>query len=130
MHKKLFWTLALGWTSFVFVMCLIKLDGAPKVDIISFDKYVHSFFHFVFTTLWFLVFKFDFIQTNKRTPYLWAFFFSVFVGILIELIQKYCTENRAGDVKDVAANVLGASLAVCFCYLLQRSGFLDKITKK
>ncbi|MCG9791506.1 VanZ family protein [Flavobacterium algicola] len=121
--------LALAWTSFVFIMCLIKLDGAPKVNIISFDKYVHSFFHFVFTTLWFLVFRFQLKETSKSKPYLQAFFFSVLVGIVIELIQKYCTENRAGDVKDVAANVVGASLAICFCYLLQRSGFLDKITK-
>ncbi|MCW2117866.1 VanZ family protein [Flavobacterium sp. 7A] len=129
MRKNFFLGIAIVWTLIVLVLCLVRLDGAPKVNVINFDKYIHSFFHFSFTTLWFLYFKLHFKGNSKLNPFLFSWFFSVFIGILIELLQKYCTVSRSGDVLDVCANVFGASLAIIFCYYLDRNNYLKLILK-
>jgi len=79
---------------------------------VNLDKYVHAFFHYVFTSLWFL-FLISYSQ-NKRifVPLMIAFTLSVFFGIAIEVLQGLYTTTRREDILDVAANVFGATLAI------------------
>ncbi|WP_245891621.1 VanZ family protein [Flavobacterium faecale] len=109
---------AISWTFIVLVMCLAPLDGAPKIRIDNFDKYVHATFHFVFTTLWFLYFRLEFKESAISKALTSAFLFSVSTGIAIEFMQKYFTENRAADPLDVVANMFGATIAIAFCCYL------------
>lgn len=128
MLKKTLLSAAVLWTVVVLVLCLIRLDSAPKVSVANFDKFVHALFHFVFTTLWYLYFILEFKKAKKYKPFLAAFLFSVFLGIAIELAQKYCTVNRSGDVLDVLANTFGATIAIGFILLLDRYNCLKKIS--
>ncbi|GIZ10390.1 VanZ family protein [Flavobacterium sp. UMI-01] len=128
MLKKLFFVAASLWTSVVLVLCLIRLDNTPQLNVVNLDKYIHSIFHFVFTMLWFLFFKLHFKKKNRFKPFIVAFLLSVSFGVLIELLQKYCTQSRSADVMDVLANMLGATLAVGLFYTLDSWKVLKKIS--
>ncbi|WPR71792.1 VanZ family protein [Flavobacterium sp. NG2] len=119
---------AVLWTSIVLVLCLIRLDGAPTVDVMNFDKYVHTAFHFIFTMLWYLYFRLHFKKENKYKPFIVSFVSSVLFGILIEILQQCCTASRAGDVFDVLANMLGASVAISLFFVLDNYKCLEKIS--
>jgi glycopeptide antibiotics resistance protein len=81
---------------------------------------VHAFFHFVFTSLWFLFFFKQFNKTASLKLLIVAFIFSVFYGITIEVLQEVITLTRNADVFDVLANVSGALIAFGVCYILKR----------
>ncbi len=118
MLKKFFFLVAIFWTCIVLVLCLIRLDGAPKIEVVNFDKYVHIFFHFVFTMLWYLFFRLEFKNDKKYKPFIVSFAFSVLFGIMIEILQQFCTVSRSGDVLDVFANTFGASVAISLFVVL------------
>lgn len=119
-HKQLFFWFALSWTAFVLVLCLVQLNDVPSVGIQNADKYVHAFFHFVFTFLWFLFLKEQMKNRDSAKPYVVSFLFSFFFGIAIELAQGLFTLNRKSDVFDILANVTGAALAVLLLWIYFR----------
>lgn len=127
MLKKFFFGAAISWTSIVLVLCLIQLDGAPKVDVDNFDKYVHTFFHFVFTMLWYLYFRLQFKKKNKYKPFIVSFVLSVLFGVLIEILQQCCTLSRSGDVLDVLANMMGTIFAISLFIVLDNYKCLKNI---
>lgn len=110
------------------VLCLIRLDNAPKVDVVNFDKYIHTLFHFIFTMLWYLYFRLQFKNDNKYKPFVVSFVMSVLFGVFIEIVQQCCTQNRSGDLFDVFANILGATLAISLFYILDNYKCLKKIS--
>lgn len=110
-------------------MCLSPLNGAPRINIDNFDKFVHALFHLVFTTLWFFYFRLKFKEKSIWKVFQIAFLLSVCAGIAIEFMQKYWTDNRSADLLDVVANMSGASLAFAFCYYLDRSKYVRNILK-
>nr|WP_262894778.1 VanZ family protein [Flavobacterium agrisoli] len=84
----------------------------PSITLPYVDKMVHIAFHFGFTTVWFLYFRKQFESPNTYKSLLMAFVFSVFFGIMIELIQGLYTATRAQDVTDIFANSLGGTMAI------------------
>lgn len=56
-----------------------------------------------------------------------SFLLSVFFGVSIELLQKYLTTTRNGDVLDVLANTSGAIIAVFGIIILSKYNRLNKI---
>ncbi|RZK12882.1 MAG: VanZ family protein [Flavobacterium sp.] len=110
-HKKITLWLAFIWTAMVTFFCLVSFNELPTIDVNNFDKLGHITFHFGITFLWFLAFKFQFLNENKKAL-LKAFLFSFFYGITIEICQEQFTATRSGDVFDVFANSLGSLLAV------------------
>jgi VanZ family protein len=110
--KQLFFLAAILWTGIVLTLCLVQSNSLPAVKIANLDKYIHAFFHFVFTSLWFLFFISHKQKKNILMPLLIAFMLSVFFGIVIEVLQGLYTTTRREDILDVAANVSGATLAV------------------
>lgn len=118
--KQIFFWLALSWTAVVLVLCLVQLNDVPSVGIQSADKYVHAFFHFVFTFLWFLFLKEQMKNQYSGKPYAVSFLLSVFFGIAIEIVQGLFTVNRRSDVFDVLANVTGAAIAVLVLWIYFR----------
>jgi VanZ family protein len=124
--KQLIFLAAVLWTGIVLTLCLVQSNSLPVVKIVNLDKYVHAFFHFVFTSLWFLFFIGSTQNKNIFRPLLIAFMLSVFFGIIIEILQGLYTTTRREDILDVAANVFGATLAVFTIVIYYRSRHLDK----
>lgn len=128
MLKQLFFWLAIFWTGLILISCLIQSSDIPQISIPNLDKVVHAFFHFVFTTLWFLFFKKRLNSVNNSKPLAISFVLSVFFGIGIEIFQGLFTATRSADVFDVLANITGATLAVVLIVLLNKySRIIDKI---
>lgn len=126
MLKQLIFLAAVLWTGIVLTLCLVQSNSLPVVKIVNLDKYVHAFFHFVFTSLWFLFFIGSTQNKNIFRPLLIAFMLSVFFGIIIEILQGLYTTTRREDILDVAANVFGATLAVFTIVIYYRTRHLDK----
>jgi VanZ family protein len=108
--KKTIYGLAIGWTTLIAILCLVKFEKLPSLGVSGADKYVHFTFHFIFTLLW--------------GSYLWlqqmpwklnqigkVVCMSLLYGILIEFLQETCTASRHADIFDVLANFSGAILA-------------------
>lgn len=102
------------------ISCLIQSNDIPQISIPNLDKAVHAFFYFVFTSLWFLVFRKQLNRTTVSKSLIISFGFSVLFGIGIELLQALLTTTRKADVQDVLANVTGATLAVVAIIILDK----------
>ncbi len=113
-HKKINLLLAVFWTLFIAVLCLISFKKLPSVKIAGADKCVHFTFHFVFTLLWATYFK----SSNYAKSSLKAIMGSVVYGILIEIAQEVFTTTRKADIFDVAANTSGALTAIVLLYII------------
>ena len=120
MRKQIYFWVALFWSVLILVSCLIQSNEIPKVTIENLDKIVHTFFYFVFTTLWFFYFKNHLNSSNNFKPLAISFVLSFFYGITIELVQGYFTTTRSADVLDVLANLSGATLAIIVIVLLNK----------
>jgi len=125
--KKIFFFTALFWTGIILFFCLVQSSDIPQVKIQNLDKVIHAFFHFVFVSLWFLFLKKQFSNAKILKLLISSVVFSLFFGILIEILQELCTTTRHADVFDVLANLSGATLAVIAIMLLNKYNKLDKI---
>lgn len=117
--KYLIFLIALFWTVLVTYTCLVQSSDVPVINIRNLDKYIHVFFHFVFTFVWFLFFRKQFKFRNTFKPLLIAFLLSIVFGIIIEILQGLVTTTRSAEGLDFLANLIGATLAfftVIICY--------------
>jgi VanZ family protein len=118
--KNLFFWIALCWTGVVGFFCLTPSNDIPTVNIPNLDKFVHAFFHFVFTILWFLFLKKQVKKKNQFRLLIVAGCFSLLFGIGIEILQDKLTTTRSGDFFDVLANFMGATLAFAFVFFAKK----------
>lgn len=123
MHKRLSGIAAVAWTLVITVLCLISSNAFS--DIATFkiphkDKYVHFFFYFVFTLLWYFFIK-DRMAVSRKKVRVIIFIIAFSYGIVIEILQKFIAHNRSADVMDVLANTLGSAMAVLFVWLFERN---------
>ena len=119
MLKNAIFSLAIGWTILISVLCLVKFTDLPSFGVSSADKYVHFTFHFVFTILWgfYLWAKLNEITISKIGR---VVILSFCYGILIEILQEIYTKTRHADIFDVLANATGALVALVFFVLIKR----------
>ncbi|WP_243636357.1 VanZ family protein [Flavobacterium aquariorum] len=110
--------------------CLVNSNEIPVINIQNLDKCIHTFFHLVFTFVWFLFFQKQFQSDNRIKPLMYSFIFSFVFGIAIEILQNLITTTRSADVLDVLANVVGAILAVFMVVICNRFNILNSILKK
>lgn len=59
-------------------------------------------------------------QLNARKLFVWAWLAPVLMSACLELLQEYCTPNRAGEWLDLAANTTGVTLGTIIGLLLYR----------
>ena len=111
MLKKATFSLAVGWTLLIAVLCLVKFTDLPSIGVSGADKYVHFTLHFVFTMLWgyYLWLKLNEIALTKI---IFVVTSSLCYGILIEILQETLTKTRRADIFDVVANFSGALVAL------------------
>jgi len=117
--KKALFSLAIGWTILIAVLCLVKFTDLPSFGVSGADKYVHFTFHFVFTILWGFYFwaKLNDITISKIGR---VVILSFCYGILIEILQETFTKTRHADIFDVLANGTGAIVALVLFVLIKR----------
>lgn len=127
MLKQIVFWIALFWTGVVLFLSLVQADKIPAVNIENLDKVVHAFFHFVFTSLWILFFKTQIKDPDSYKPYVISFLFSILFGVTVEMLQGQYTTTRKEDALDVAANIVGATLAVFSIILYFKNKRLNKI---
>lgn len=125
--KYLFFIVALLWTAFVTYLCLVQSSDLPVINIPNLDKYIHVFFHFVLTFVWFLFFRKQFKLDAIFSALFFSFIVSFLFGITIEILQQLVTTTRSADVLDVIANLIGATLAVIVCVIFEKYNILKKI---
>jgi VanZ family protein len=125
--KQFYFWAALTWTGLIVFFCLIKSSDIPAIQITNLDKVVHSFFHLVFTSLWFFFFKKQINSSSIFKPLVVSFMLSIFFGIAIEIAQALFTTTRKGDLFDVLANLSGATLAVCIILFFNKYTNLNKV---
>jgi VanZ family protein len=125
--KQLPFLIALSWTAVVSYLCLVESSGIPVIDIPNLDKCIHTFFHFVFTSVWFLFFYKQLKLVSVFKALLIAFLLSVTFGISIEIMQKLFTTTRHADIFDVLANSIGALSAAFLIFVYKQSNFLKRI---
>jgi VanZ family protein len=125
--KQFYFWAALTWTGLIVFFCLIKSSDIPAIQITNLDKVVHSFFHLVFTSLWFFFFKKQINSLSIFNPLVVSFMLSIFFGIAIEIAQTLFTTTRKGDLFDVLANLSGATLAVCIILFFNKYTNLNKV---
>ena len=114
-----FWA-AFFWTGIIAYFCLVQLNNVPFATVSNLDKLVHTFFHLVFTSLWFLFFKKHLSNSNSLKPLLISFLLSFGFGISIEILQEFFTTTRHADLFDVLANLIGATIAILVFVLWNR----------
>jgi VanZ family protein len=127
--KFLLFVIALFWTGIVAYFCLVESGKIPTIEIPNLDKCIHTFFHFVFTIVWFLFLRKQLQNNTVIKPLLYSFLFSLFFGIGIEFMQQQCTTTRSGDFLDFVANAIGAILALFTVVLCNRFNILNSILK-
>lgn len=113
---RYFWK-PLLWIVVIAVLSLLPADDLPSSNLFipHFDKLVHAGMYF-FSCL-FLISPFEKIKIGKG--YLAAFFSSLALGALFEVLQSTLTSNRSGNIEDFIADLVGAALAlVCYRYIL------------
>lgn len=123
--KKATFSLALGWTLLIAVLCLLKFTNLPAIRVSEADKYVHFTLHFVFTMLWGYYFwlKLNEIVLKKIVFVVTS---SLCYGILIEILQETFTTTRHADIFDVLANFSGALVALVLFVLIKRRKIANK----
>jgi VanZ family protein len=127
--KYLLFVIALFWTGIVAYFCLVESSEIPTINMPDLDKCIHTFFHFVFTLVWFLFLRKQLQRNNVVKPLFYSFLFSLFFGIGIEFMQQLYTSTRAGDFLDFIANAIGAILALFTVVLCNRFNVLNSILK-
>lgn len=117
--NKIYGILALIWTTIVTILCLFNNNELliPKFEKNT-DKLGHMVFHIGITSLWYLYFKYKFVNVKKAL--IQAFLFSFVYGILIEVAQGLFTTTRSADILDVAANTTGALFVVTTILLIEK----------
>lgn len=88
------------------------------------DKVVHFIMYFGASLFSIPFFTF---RKNYKTSFLIAFFFSVLVGITMELLQSTITINRSADYFDVVANIVGSSVGLIIYQLFIKNRKIEKL---
>lgn len=123
MFIKSFWP-AIIWGILIFILSSFPGDDIPKSFIINLpfaDKIIHFFLYFLLVILILL----GSLRKSKTTltirKFLFAFFISLFYGILLEFLQEVMFIMRGADLLDIAANTAGSFIGLLtFYYVIER----------
>ena len=108
--------LGIVWSLLILMVCLMPGDNLPNSSFLSFkgaDKLIHATLYLVLMILVGkgLVTYFSSSYSRNRV-FVISFLYCLFIGVVIEFIQSVFVVGRLGDIFDVLANVIGASIGV------------------
>ena len=106
--------LGIVWSLLILTVCLMPGDNLPSSSFLSFkgaDKLIHATLYLV---LMILVGK-DLVtyfssSYSRNKIFVIAFLYCLFLGVGIEFMQSVFVAGRLGDIFDVLANAIGASM--------------------
>lgn len=105
--------LCISTTIMVFSLSLVPSDSISSIDL-GWDKLDHAVAIAVTTFCAFRMFK------SHRWAAPAAFSYGLLLGALIEVCQAVFTTTRSAEWGDLLADLIGAGLAWCWIYIIQR----------
>jgi VanZ family protein len=102
---------ALLWSTLIFILLIIpgkEMPAGPQIP--SFDKIIHSFLFGLQVWLWCMYFKKTEKFYNRLNIFFFIFFLSSIYGIGMEYVQKYFVANRAFELGDIIADIVGSAM--------------------
>lgn len=115
MRNYLALALAIGYTAFLTVLCLISIKHIPKLGSTFDDKIYHCGAYIVMTFLWYNFFR----QTTVKLKIIFSAAIAITYGIIVEILQGTFTSYRTEDIMDVYANSFGVLVAVVLILLFR-----------
>lgn len=117
------YTMAIGIGSLIHAP--VVLEDAPENS----DKIIHATAYFFFCLFWFIYLYWAGMRERKfKTVLTIAAGWSLFFGMVIEILQLEFTTYRTGDFMDMLANTTGVLLAVLALSISK--SFLNGIKEK
>ena len=117
--NRMFWVYnrpAFFWALLILILCGIPGDKIPELTFLEWlrpDKIVHVI---LFAVLSYLLLKgfgrqnqFQFLHIHAGKI---AIIFSITYGCILEILQEYIFIHRSGDIRDAAANAVGAFIGL------------------
>ena len=112
--------LTIMWSIIIIVLCSIPGQEFPDtsfLDIAHIDKIVHFGLYFILSVVAIKGFSIqNKINRVANSPFLYTILYSIFLGIIIELLQYSVIPFRQGDIYDVLANAVGSVCGVLLVY--------------
>lgn len=104
---------ALLWSIAIFILLIIPGRELPKgPEIPSLDKIIHAFLFGMLVWLWCIYLR----RSTKYRASSWKFFLifllSCLFGIAMEYVQKYFVLNRAFELGDIIADIIGSAIGL------------------
>lgn len=110
-------------TAGIAVLSLTESNHMPSVQMS--DKIVHGLMYALLALAWLAPLLR--ISRTRVIPYICVVFSVTVYGALMEILQRFCTLTRSGEMADLLADFLGALLGVILVALFEisRSRHLD-----
>ncbi len=105
-------TLAWIWTAVIVVLSAISGSTMKKMMVVDFfgiDKLGHLIMYGILTWLWILALR---TYTSKKRSIYFALAISIFLGLLMEIGQRYLFSGRSFEYDDMMANTIGSLLSI------------------
>ena len=104
---------AVGYTLFIGWLSLIHMPKFMEKAPTNSDKFIHATAYFLMCSFWFLFLYFKGLKDRSYKTALWvAALWSLFFGMVIEILQYDFTTYRTGDYYDMIANSTGVLVSV------------------
>ncbi|MBN2348292.1 MAG: VanZ family protein [Bacteroidales bacterium] len=117
MKLKFFWK-TLSWLIIIIVLSILPGSEAKKVDLLHFnnaDKVYHFILYFIFAIIFFYdLNKNPYRQASIKSAIFRIFLISLFLGVILEIVQYYFIEGRNGSFYDLLANLAGTIFGLGF----------------
>jgi len=107
------------WTIIIVVLSLLPKSAVDSERIKLFegaDKIVHFFMYFILMAFWYFASK-KILKIKRRRFIIVGIVFSIFLGIILEILQNYLDIGRSFDTFDIVANTTG----VFFVFLINKN---------
>lgn len=115
---------ALAWTLFIFILLSLPGKMLPNENHFSLpqlDKLIHIILFGSFVFLWSFYYSTRRKNFNLNRTYFRITIIACLYGYAMELIQKYFIPNRDYDIRDIAADVIGAIVGLLLVRMMVRN---------
>jgi VanZ family protein len=106
-ERKILLGAGVVYTVFITIALLVPDRGAPPIDILYLDKYIHVVIHWILTFIWLSYFFLGDQSHFSSKMVILALITCFFYGIVVEAFQHWFTETRTFDLFDIIANAVG-----------------------
>ena len=99
------------------ILSLMESNYVPR-SLSAQDKLLHGAMYLFLAVSWMVPLAKRF--PSRFMPYLWVWGGVVAYGALMEILQRYCTLTRSGEMADLYADMLGALIGVLLVLLIRK----------